>query len=71
MLRRVEELEDISRGKRIDAVAAILVLPLELTTHGVRLARTSLAICEARCHATLENAVHQVPRSILVHQLVA
>ena len=71
MLGRVKEMEDISRGKRVDAIAAILVLPLELSTHSVGLARTSLPICEAGCHAPLEDAVHQVPRRILVHYLVA
>ena len=64
-------MEDISRGERVDAIAAILALPLELSTHSVRLARTSLPICKAGRHASLEDAVHQVPRCILVHYLVA
>ena len=37
MLGRVQQLEDISRGQRVDAVAAVLVLALELAPHGVRL----------------------------------
>ena len=64
-------MEDVSRGERVDAIGAILVLPLELATHGVCLARTSLPICKAGRHAPLEDAVHQVPRRILVHYLVA
>ena len=37
MLGRVQQLEDISRGQRVDAVAAVLVLALELAPHRVRL----------------------------------
>ena len=37
MLGRAQQLEDISRGQRVDAVAAVLVLALELAPHGVRL----------------------------------
>jgi len=71
MLGRVEELENISRGKRIDAITAVLVLPLELASHGVRLARTSLPICKAGGHAPLKDAVHEIPCCVLVDYLVA
>ena len=37
MLGRAQQLEDVSRGQRVDAVAAVLVLALELAPHGVRL----------------------------------
>ena len=37
MLDRAQQLEDVSRGQRVDAVAAVLVLALELAPHGVRL----------------------------------
>ena len=38
MLVGVQQVEDVSRGQRIDAVAAVLTLALELATHGVGLA---------------------------------
>ena len=71
MLGRVEKLENISRGKRIDAITAVLVLSLELPSHSVSLARTSLPICKAGGHALLKDAVHKVPRCVLVNYLVA
>ena len=33
----VQQVEDVPRGQRVDAVAAVLVLALELAPHGVRL----------------------------------
>ena len=34
----VQQVEDVPRGQRVDAVAAVLTLALELATHGVGLA---------------------------------
>ena len=34
----VQQVEDVLRGQRVDAVAAVLTLALELATHGVGLA---------------------------------
>ena len=34
----VQQVEDVPRGQRVDAVAAVLTLALELSTHGVGLA---------------------------------
>ena len=34
----VQQVEDVPRGQRVDAVAAVLTFALELATHGVGLA---------------------------------
>ena len=34
----IQQVEDVLRGQRVDAVAAVLTLALELATHGVGLA---------------------------------
>ena len=38
--------------------------------HGVRLARTSLPVSKAGCHAPLKDAVHKVSCRVLVHRFV-
>lgn len=57
--RTVERGKHIVGGHRIDAVLAVLHLSIELTSHGVRLARSSLAVCKARGHAALKDCLHQ------------
>ena len=66
----VQQMEDVPRGQRVDAVATVLTLALELATHGVGLAWSGLTVGEARRHPSFEDAMDEVSRRVLVDKLV-
>ena len=67
---RVQVLENVLGGQGVDAVLGVLRLAVKLPAHGVGLARTSLPVSKAGCHASLKDAVHKVSCRVLVHRFV-